>query len=110
MHVGNLVFRHVTSDAILFGDRAGQTGAVRHGFCLRGIQMAGQAAHVVGTSVADQRLMRIVTGQAGKPSVALTPAAAALQAIGMKANVSHTRRGDTFCVPPGRVTGAAEVH
>src|SRR5579864_8806957 len=54
--------------------------------------------------------MRIMAGNAGNPRVALAPAAAAFETIGWEANIVNAVVTELVDVPPGAMTGAAEVH
>src|SRR5579864_8313365 len=54
--------------------------------------------------------MRIVACDAGNPRVALAPAAAAFETIGWEAHIVNAVIAELVDVPPGAMTGAAEVH
>jgi len=53
--------------------------------------------------------MRIVACDAGNPRVALPPAAAAFKTVGWEAHIVNAMVANLVDVPPGAMTGAAEV-
>ena len=114
--LGDFVARHVAGSAIVRADFAGQCSDVGLGrfVCASTIQgaMAGEALYVVGGCRVNERLVGVVTGDAGDARVSgAAPAAAHFKAIGLEADdddsdVGGHEHGD---VGPGAVAGSAEV-
>src|SRR5258706_14117254 len=78
VHIRDFIPWHVTRHTIFFADRTRRTRVVCRRFALFGTGMAAKATAVIGPSLAHERLMRIVTADARKARIAITPATAAL--------------------------------
>src|SRR6266436_883467 len=80
------------------------------GLCGSRCQVAAQAILIVGSGIAHEFLVRVVTGHAGEAWVAfLSPAPALFQAIRLRANIRDPRRRSKPDVPPRTVTSSAEI-
>jgi len=112
---GRLDFRHVAGCAVLRAYRAGRAWVIRVSviggcFCAWLIDMTLQTARIVGRSIVLQRLMGIVTGNAGESSVGLAPTLAVFQAVRRKAEVQCAKSNVRHHIFPGAVARAAEIH
>ena len=114
--LGDFVARHVAGSAIVLANFAGRCSEVGLGWFVRApaIQgtVAGEALYIVGGCRVNERLVRVVTGDARNARVSSgAPAAAHLEAIGLEADdddsdVGGHEHGD---VGPGAVACSAEV-
>src|ERR1700722_19309742 len=107
MHSWHFVLGHVTRDTVVGAhgadfDRMGAGG--------RGRTVTAQASVVVRGQIAYSRLMRVVTGQARDAVVALDPALASFQAIGLEAKIAYSERLAQNHIHVGAVASAAEIH
>jgi hypothetical protein len=110
VHVRDFIFRHVASDTIYLADRTGGAGLFCGTFVGFGASMATEAPLVVGPSLSNKWLMRIVAPDAGQASISISPAAAAFQPVRLKSNVGNSGGPNPSCIPPGRVACAAEIY
>lgn len=116
MGLRDFVARHMAGCTIVLADFAGRRGDARLGWfvCMSAIQraMAGEALYVVCSCGANERLVWVMTGDAGDARVAgAAPAAAHFEAIRLEADgyysdVSGHEHGD---IGPCAVAGSAEV-
>ena len=79
------------------------------GFCAWLIDVTLQTARIVGGSIVLQRLVGIVTGNAGQSSVWFTPTLAVFEAVRRKAEVQCAQSNVGHYIFPGAVARAAEI-
>lgn len=76
----------------------------------RRCNMTAQAFFIISGKLLDQRLVRIVTGDAGDARVALSPALTGFEAIYGKARVLDAVIPQSVDVPPTAMASAAEIN
>ena len=110
VHVFHHVLGHVAGHTVVcsFPTSVARVGRVRSSAGTR--NMAGQAGRIVGGSIANERLVRIMTGDAGEACIAVPPTAATLEPVRLKADICKTDRLVQRYIPPCSVTCAAEVN
>ena len=96
MHRRNFDTRHVASDAVFLRNWASLAGMIWRDFFYQRQNMAGEALFVIRSGFADKLLVRVVASGAGEARIAIAPAAAVLETIGLEADVGDT--GDAHLV------------
>src|SRR5205085_7443436 len=83
VHVGHVVLRHVTADAIRGADGTRAAHALAR-WLDAGRHVAGQTPLVVRTAIRDKRAVRIVARNARQPDVSGRPASTRLQTVRLR--------------------------
>ena len=96
-------------DAILLADATRFSGMVAQGFFRWRHDMTSQALLVIAGWIIDERLVRIVAGDASEARIAVTPATAVFKTIGLEAHIGDA--GDTHFINviQRSVASAAEI-
>lgn len=110
MKAWEFIFGHVTRDTFTGADRARRPGTIMSRLEPGFVQVTAKAALIVGCLIPRQRQMWVVARDAGKLSIAFSPASAFLQPVGLKAHRGNACHAAEQNIPGGSMAGAAEVN
>src|SRR3984885_7670420 len=111
VHLGNIFLGHVAGGAVFPGYRAGLAGMICGDLRAGRVDMALEAGVVIIGRGSLQLLMRIMACAAYQADIALCPPAfAGDQPVGRGARGGDALGSGEFHIPPGTVTGSAEVY